>query len=698
TGTAEPVQPRKQLPGFKPAEGEPRFAPGLRIQKVERVGEGTKQEIASFRKKFDITYKPEAINTNKWREIQKKNTQAFLAQSKIAKQFKTPEEFVDYNIKKIISNDRGLLERVKEYANKAAVMRVLQKEIGKDAVFSKKDIEKLRALTDEDIKLAEKFGREAIKKLEKKIGMGAVKHPLYQFSNAELDAIKRFGVKNLIKKLEDIFSRNISPIKNPALEYFKSRTVPSEIVLRDWDEKEITPNRVSRAMILSVGRNFADGFSGLLIKKQPYSDVYLVNIKDGKRGGVFYKVYYGFPTKKQVLYDAILGDILPSYLSIGDLYPEISGKRSVQKSGSEGGRVQERAKSTDEIEKIKNLQLYEKPAKIGGAQGRAKAPPEGGGIPGIPGLRKVGLAPEAPRKITKLETTLLKEKIRTLARGMREGAKLAKDQIAEKQKLAIEVINGLGLAPSDKAKFLKKITNKQLFGEKFPDILKEIRDRAEKLAEKQRKREAVAYLKKTLRAVRKASLRTEYEEKINEILGNIDLDHSERARLKLGKVRDYLRDNPDTFLPPELIDELGALEKKSIGEMTPDEVEFVADAIQHYLHLNKLKNKLIFGNILKDFYEFRDKLLERVRTKKPKAPLAGNEIVSLPEIKPASALRKIFGVDSLAPRDLGEFLDRDPRTYGLYDVIRAVREGKKEIRLPGTEAFYIQFYDATRKQ
>ncbi|RMD66147.1 hypothetical protein D6833_01855, partial [Candidatus Parcubacteria bacterium] len=32
TGTAEPVQPRKQLPGFKPAEGEPRFAPGLRIQ------------------------------------------------------------------------------------------------------------------------------------------------------------------------------------------------------------------------------------------------------------------------------------------------------------------------------------------------------------------------------------------------------------------------------------------------------------------------------------------------------------------------------------------------------------------------------------------------------------------------------------------------------------------------------------------
>lgn len=98
------------------------------------------------------------------------------------------------------------------------------------------------------------------------------------------------------------------------------------------------------------------------------------------------------------------------------------------------------------------------------------------GVPGIEGLRKVGLVPESKVSpsaklpetplterglVIKRETTLLKDRIKTLARGIREGGITTKAEIKKVQEGIIETIESYGVPAKDWAKFRDTIKNIQ---------------------------------------------------------------------------------------------------------------------------------------------------------------------------------------------------------------------------------------------
>jgi len=108
------------------------------------------------------------------------------------------------------------------------------------------------------------------------------------------------------------------------------------------------------------------------------------------------------------------------------------------------------------------------------------------GIPGIRGLREVGLAPERPPTITKSETTLLKDRIRDYARGIREGRidlrKDAKGAVNQFETFLRES----GIPAKDYKKFVPEMRNiatakdpVRAFSEKFPDIQRRINNYVE---------------------------------------------------------------------------------------------------------------------------------------------------------------------------------------------------------------------------
>lgn len=80
-------------------------------------------------------------------------------------------------------------------------------------------------------------------------------------------------------------------------------------LLNDYYNPEIlTESAVKRAMILQHGRNFEDGFSGVKVKNNCYTNDYVIEVVDGEKGQVFCKKYRGsLPTIEQILVDSVFG-------------------------------------------------------------------------------------------------------------------------------------------------------------------------------------------------------------------------------------------------------------------------------------------------------------------------------------------------------------------------------------------------------
>jgi len=82
-------------------------------------------------------------------------------------------------------------------------------------------------------------------------------------------------------------------------------------MINDYYDKNIfTETKIERAMILESGRNYADAFSGIRIKKMSYTNDYIIEILDGELGQCFIKTYKRLPTAKQMIYDSVYPDIL----------------------------------------------------------------------------------------------------------------------------------------------------------------------------------------------------------------------------------------------------------------------------------------------------------------------------------------------------------------------------------------------------
>lgn len=100
--------------------------------------------------------------------------------------------------------------------------------------------------------------------------------------------------------------------------------------------------------------------------------------------------------------------------------------------------------------------------------------------------------------IKKRETTLLKERIRNVARGFREGRRFTKAEIQTVQNELIDVIESSELDLNDRAKFTRAVKNVQT-PEQLAKALPQIQERIEGLETQSSRRKLIARIKKTLK-------------------------------------------------------------------------------------------------------------------------------------------------------------------------------------------------------
>lgn len=130
---------------------------------------------------------------------------------------------------------------------------------------------------------------------------------------------------------------------------------------------------------------------------------------------------------------------------------------------------------------------------------RATATPPG--IPGVRGLRRVGLGKEPSKLIAKKPETLLKERIKNYARGFREGRAFTKKEIKAAQKDLTSLIQDSGLEAADKAKFIPTIKNIQT-EEQFAKALESISRRIRTLERESTNRAIRAKIKQELKTTK----------------------------------------------------------------------------------------------------------------------------------------------------------------------------------------------------
>jgi hypothetical protein len=115
-------------------------------------------------------------------------------------------------------------------------------------------------------------------------------------------------------------------------------------------------------------------------------------------------------------------------------------------------------------------------------------------------LKDVGLQKEPAPFVRKRETTLLKDRIRNIARGAREATSFTKNQIQQVQADLIEILEESNLSPQDRDKFrraIKNIQTPQQLEEALPEIEQRISSLETKAEKRGLKTDIVKLLKQT---------------------------------------------------------------------------------------------------------------------------------------------------------------------------------------------------------
>lgn len=255
--------------------------------------------------------------------------------------------------------------------------------------------------------------------------------------------------------------------------------------------------------------------------------------------------------------------------------------------------------------------------------------------------------------ITRKETSILKQRIRDIRQGIREGKKITKDEIKDVQSLAVKIINDSGISAEDKAKFLSTVKNIQT-QEQFEKALPEIDRRIQTIS----KRDAVEELRDAFAGLNISQLRPEYRDAVQAIVDSIDLKNRTASKLKeLLSLANFVEANPDNQVPAEVLQELRDASKKSVQELSADEVRALADTVKHLIKLNDLKDKLIDRGKLRDFFNARDEAVKNIISSGEDKNGQITGLDSFMKEHEAGMGAKIFGVDSYNAELKTEILD-----------------------------------------
>ena len=193
----------------------------------------------------------------------------------------------------------------------------------------------------------------------------------------------------------------------------------------------------------------------------------------------------------------------------------------------------------------------------------------------------------APEEVVRKDITVLRQKVRDIQRGIREGKVLTKEEVKQVQANIIDIINDSNLEAKDKAKFIPLIKNTQT-REQFLKVIPELEARIEKLAEKAAKRKIKAKIKDVLEStkVKKQAGKivgrfTPEGEAILKNLRKISKLNAETAQDMLDKNMEIIGDKIPTFEQ--------ALENSMLSFMADSESVTVRDMDQLLKDINLIK-------------------------------------------------------------------------------------------------------------
>lgn len=250
----------------------------------------------------------------------------------------------------------------------------------------------------------------------------------------------------------------------------------------------------------------------------------------------------------------------------------------------------------------------------------------GGGVPGKIGLKKVGLASEAPPVVSRTESSLLKKQIQDEARGTRAGIKVgytdAKESITnqlrntfetkltkvvrnnelDKLKTNIvvrdadrvkgEIVNFVkeNIPTAERGRFLVTVKNAKSQKDLIKAFVK-IDARAGKI----RLDDAVSTLKDTVSKLSESpSVSADYRTKIKDVISEYELSgHTSTTIAKLEATQAYLRRaeaaGAEVDLPKRILDRLGILARTPKNKLTLAQVQRLQEEVDLLGTLGKTK-------------------------------------------------------------------------------------------------------------
>lgn len=248
--------------------------------------------------------------------------------------------------------------------------------------------------------------------------------------------------------------------------------------------------------------------------------------------------------------------------------------------------------------------------------------------PAIREIRKATEIEKAPF-VKKRESTLLKERIRTLARGYREGIKLGKDTVASVQTELIDLIEESGMGAEDRAGFMRTIRNIQT-DEQLQKALPDLQERIDRVTEKTAKKQIrTEILKVSKRAVDSPSVSLEYKEKIKQSIADFEFKgHSKETLQRLEATKAFIEkqiaEGKDVEIPSRLMKNLDILNRTPFEEISLNVLQSVLNDIKFLEQLGRTKFR-----VKQEVYEYEkanilDELkqsvpLERAEVARPKA-------------------------------------------------------------------------------
>ena len=269
--------------------------------------------------------------------------------------------------------------------------------------------------------------------------------------------------------------------------------------------------------------------------------------------------------------------------------------------------------------------------------------------------------------VTMREETFVKEGLKRIAQGIREGTIKTKKSVKETQAELIKLFEQAGLKAAPRT--LKNIQTKEQLEKSLPVIEEGIKTIVEKETKRKIAKEIVKLSEK--------KIDPDYQEEIEEILSQYDLKMRRESTKKRRISRQEFFEREKAaghidFIPQEFFKDIG---KKTLDEMTLEEVEQLRDQVSVLATIGETKSRLLSIRGEKDFQKRLNSIVETIykRVGKAEAPIEGKgPLVS--EVEKATLQKALDMVsDYFASHRKVEFITKD---LGVnQDIFETIQTG-----------------------